>query len=727
MTSADVPRMELERTIEFSTPIIGLATVPGDPADPQLQVFFDGRPPEIVWTSTGARAESRDRKGREPLVGPLTSIGVDGQVIRAYGADIIVHGTGSTAEIARLTGHSTPVTSLAVFPTTGEPLLVSGSRGGSVRLWNPRTGELIRRSEPSRVSVLVVYAGPDGQARIASGGETGRLRIWNPMLPVPYRIGSVSTRGFSDRVAGKDLLDRSALVSALVDVLTLGDGPTVLTVEGAWGSGKSTVLDFVRGRLAKELDEAGSEQKLTVFRADRMLYQPPEDAPDRKTKKPTRTLVASFNPWRHQSSEQVWAGLAKAVTAAATPAIMPDQESKERYWFTKNAGRVDRRHLQRQLWKRIYSPLLSFAGLGFGLSLLAQLTKLNVPWAWVATAALAVLGVLHTAKRYFWDRASAFLPGELFAGPVTSNAFAGPSADPLLRDPYYQAKAGYLYLVQHDVKALLDDLNQQEYQVVLLIDDLDRCTPRTTAQVFEAINVFLSEDFPTTRFVLGLDTTVVASHVDHAYKELADANIVTHPDDPSPGWTFLRKLVQLPVRLPRTTADNVDDVVLDQLGPVHRDEPAMTTLAGYEADSTISADVLAVPPEQKIIAIEQHRDVRDHLRRRLRAQPEQTVREEKRLLNVWQFYLRVLSSTDLGQAGHLVAVAEIATRWPAYLHRLRGAWQDLADVVDDDVQWGATIAKLGFSYSDRKAAENLRKLLADCDAQAVAGLANRLF
>lgn len=247
--------------------------------------------------------------------------------------------------------------------------------------------------------------------------------------------------------------------------------------------------------------------------------------------------------------------------------------------------------------------------------------------------------------------------------------------------------------------------------------------PRTTAQVFEAINVFLSDDSPATKFVLALDTTVVAAHVDNAYKELADAKIVTHSDGPSPGWTFLRKLVQLPVQLPRTTADNVDQVLLAQLGPVHQDQPV------------VAPDIPEIPGEpselpqieQEFIALEQHPEVREHLRRRLRAQPEPSVREEKRLLNAWQFYLRVLDTADTEQAGHVVAIAEIATRWPAYLDRLRGGWQDLADAIDDDVRWGATIARLGFTHADNKAAANLRELLRDCDAQAVAVLANRLF
>lgn len=723
--------MELERTIEFGAPIIGIAAS-DDMVSPQLVVHFDGRLPALVDALTGEHRPVQDFRGR--VYRPAQSLQVAGYVARADDKEIVV--SRNYEEVRRLTGHSSPISALAGYPTSSGPWLLSGSEGGSLRIWDLETGALLSDSQPSRVSALVTCHGPDGHTRIASGGRTGRLRIWNPQLPLPPFISFVTTRGFSDRVATEDLLDRGTLVDALRDVLRpdeSDDGPTVLTVEGAWGSGKSTLLELLKNRMPTPPTAVRKRLRFTVCQADLMLYRPPAGMkPPRQ--KPTKInpmakpLVVSFNPWRHQSSEQVWAGLAKAVTEAAESAIMPHRNNVERYWFTRNAKRVDRRHLQRQLWKRILSPLLTLAGLGFGLSVLNALAKWNFGWAWWVTAGLAGAGVLHTALRYLFGKASAFLPGELFAGPVVSNAFSGATTDPLIRDPYYNARSGYLYLVQHDVRELLHDLKAHDYRVILMIDDLDRCTPRTTAQVFEAINVFLSDDFPATRFVLGLDTAVVAAHVDNAYKELADAKIVTHPDDPSPGWTFLRKLVQLPVRLPRTTADNVDDILLAQLGPVHRDDPEP---APVPDDRPVfepgELDGLQGGVDRAVVVLEQHPRVREHLRHRLRAQPEQSVREEKRLLNVWQLYLRVLYTNDVGQACHLVAVAEIAVRWPAYLHRLRGSWQDLADAVDDDVQWGATIAKLGFAYSDRKAAANLRELLRDCDAQAVAGLANRLF
>ncbi|MET8764346.1 P-loop NTPase fold protein [Lentzea sp. NPDC004782] len=723
MSSPDrTPRMNLDRVIELGAPITAIAVNRADPEDPLLKVSLHGRPDVVVHANTGEQYAGEPRELWPGTPAGQLSLRINAYTVNAQGPDIFITGTGYTSTIR---GHRDDIGALSLCPATGEPLLVSGS--GTVKLWDIRTGELLRMGLPGgRTTVLLGFVGTGGRPKIASGGPHGSLHIWDPQLALTLRTGPVSTRGFSDRVAAEDLLDRGALVDALTDVLRPGDddGPTVITVEGAWGSGKSTLLELIKQRMTASPATVPRQRRFTVAQADWMLYRPPAETKPPKRPMTIQPLVVSFNPWRHQSSEQVWAGLAKAISEAAEAAIMPHQHNRERYWFARNAGRVDRRHLQRQLWKRIYSPLLSFAGLGFGLSLLGALTKLNVGWAWWATAGLAAAGLLHTGLRYLFGKASAFLPGELFAGPVSSNAFSSATTDPLIRDPYYHARSGYLYLVQHDVRALLRDLDTHGYRLILLIDDLDRCTPRTTAQVFEAINVFLSDDFPATRFVLGLDTAVVAAHVDNAYKELADAKIVTHPDDPSPGWTFLRKLVQLPVRLPRTTADNVDRILLAQLGPVHQGTPVHAIVMGAGGGGISLTEPFV---ERLVIAIERHGEVRSQLRNRLRAQPEQSVREEKRLLNVWQFYLRMLGSADVEQACHLVAVAEIAVRWPAYLHRLRGAWQDLADTVHDDVRWGATIARLGFAHSDRKAAANLRQLLRDCDAQAVAALANRVF
>ena len=45
---------------------------------------------------------------------------------------------------------------------------------------------------------------------------------------------------------------------------------------------------------------------------------------------------------------------------------------------------------------------------------------------------------------------------------------ASSADDLLLHDPLYRARSGYLYLVQHDVKDLADELAQRGYMLVVL-------------------------------------------------------------------------------------------------------------------------------------------------------------------------------------------------------------------------------------------------------------------
>lgn len=646
------------------------------------------------------------------------------------GSDIQVRRLGSKRTVT-WPGHSTRINVLMAAPG---PIIVSASRGDGIRFWDAETGEQVSNALPGdETTVLAWYVAEDGRVRVASGGRAGVLRIWDPGLPAPaprQHTEQVQIRGFSDRVTSVDLLNRQRLINALAEALRPDpddEGPTVLTVEGPWGSGKSSLMELVKAQLPTPEQVDTSTEPLTVAQADQLLRRDHQQKKSTEEPEPEHAVVARFNPWRHQSSEQIWAGLARAITDTAMRAMFgDDRAARERYWFTGNVGRIDRRHVLRELRKRILSPFLALGVLGFGVSLLAAVTKLTAPSWWLVAipAAPLVFGIGQTVWRYYRTPATRYLPGELFAGPALSEP-----TDPAVRDPYYRARSGYLYLVQHDIAELLADLARHGEQLVVMIDDLDRCTPRTTAEVFEAINVFLSDTFPRTRFVLGLDPIVVAAHVDHAYRELADAKVVTHPDDPSPGWTFLRKLVQLPVRVPRTTADNVDRILEAQLGSVHRDEEPADA---QEPGPTRSESDQQLPPPPRlvddiVIRIERHPQVRKCLRDRLAALPEHTVREEKRLINVWQFYLRVLASADVEQACDLVIIAEIVTRWPAYQHLLRGNWRTLADATADDVAWGAAVARIGFRYSDRQATENLRALLTHRNAQTVAGLANRLF
>ncbi|PPK70524.1 P-loop NTPase fold protein [Actinokineospora auranticolor] len=570
------------------------------------------------------------------------------------------------------------------------------------------------------------------------------------------RLGPVRIRGFGDQRADRDLLDRAHLVTVLADTLREPPdndrGPTVVTIEGPWGSGKSTLLDLVKREVSGTCAAPPPDPPLRVARACALLRRPPPE-PAREPRPGSTPVVVEFNSWLYQSDQQVWAGLARELTKAVEDAVYPDAESRQRFWFTRNLGKIDRPGLRRAIWRRIRSPLLAAGTLALGIPVASLLARdqssgrflgLTPGWFVLLPAALLVAGLTHTAYRFFRGRAASFLPSELFHGPLTSGAFTqtAPPTDPAVRDPYYHARSGYLYLTQHDVGELLGELAGAGRHLVVFIDDLDRCLPHTTAEVLSAINVFICGGLPRTRFVIGLDPGTVAAHIDHSYRDLADGGRVRHPHDPSPGWTFLRKLVQLPVRLPAIAEEATGPVLDHHLGPVqHQARGTMRELDVRDdlstTDTATAVPVVAEAPSAvEAVPLERHPVVRGVLRRRLAAQESGTVREYKRLITVWQFYLRVVTLADgapsVDRACELIAVAELATRWPGYqdaLGKVVGGGRGLgllAAAVDDDLEWDTVVGRLGFGHSDREAASGIRALLREFDAVNVAALSQRL-
>ncbi|MGH4007578.1 MAG: P-loop NTPase fold protein [Pseudonocardiaceae bacterium] len=78
------------------------------------------------------------------------------------------------------------------------------------------------------------------------------------------------------------------------------------------------------------------------------------------------------------------------------------------------------------------------------------------------------------------------------------------------------------------------DLRKEGYDLVVFIDDLDRCSARVTSEVFEAIILFLSGATGlSAKFAIGLDPAVVAAHLDTVYKGFDDKDLLRYLDGPS--------------------------------------------------------------------------------------------------------------------------------------------------------------------------------------------------
>ncbi|MET7650855.1 MULTISPECIES: P-loop NTPase fold protein [unclassified Streptomyces] len=714
-----------------------------------------------------------------------------------------------TARGAPLTGGSGRIRALTSWALPdGTCRVASAGFDAVVRVWDPATGSqtgLPLVGHTLMVWSLTCWQDHAGACRLVSAGYDGAIRMWDPELGLAIRTieaGPVTLWGLSDAPAASDLLDRDTLAQAIADQIIRPEtpggadeaGPTVVTVEGPWGCGKSTLMRLVQNKLderaAVRPEVAARPRRLTVREAVRQLDGKGVPASRRRADSPppSRIVTAWFNPWAHQSGEQLWAGLTDAIIQAAAQVLCPTEEAWHRYWFSRNIRRIERFALRRSIWRRLLSPVL---GVGVGAVVIQLATAVGGSTTTVDTlglamtpetlllclsAALFAIGIAHTVLRYWWGRATDFLPAALFSGPLLGsgaddNSGAGETAysfyDPLLR-----ARAGSLYLHQHDVGDVLADLTASGHGLVVFVDDLDRCHASTTAEVFEAVNLFLSgfthRGDLKARFVIGLDPAVVAAHLDHVHAVLTLDDTVLQSDDATPGWAFLRKLVQLPVTLPQITDEGIGrfvDVVTaggsavtripstsDRRVPAPRSvppagvrpEPPAATgpppAGGRGSSDPQLTPALTPSPVQTIPwrAMQSHPQIRDFIAERLASRTDRSIREAKRQLNVWQLYERALAVTHplsrpaeaMERSRKLIVLAEIITRWPALQGRLYRRVADtrgidlLANAVTDDASWATAVTTVGLTAPvHAHAIQELRHLLRECDGRAVAAMA----
>ena len=91
--------------------------------------------------------------------------------------------------------------------------------------------------------------------------------------------------------------------------------------------------------------------------------------------------------------------------------------------------------------------------------------------------------------------------------------------------------------------------------LVILIDDLDRCSPERIIDNLEAIKLFLN--VKGTAFVIGADERIVRHAIEHRYKSLNfTSNEITEYG--AIITDYLEKLIQIPLRLPKLSSSDVE-------------------------------------------------------------------------------------------------------------------------------------------------------------------------
>ena len=392
----------------------------------------------------------------------------------------------------------------------------------------------------------------------------GKSAPKDPPPEAPLLKGHVGTRLGGDRAAIVDQLDRTRLARVLAQFLRdpNTETPTTLSIEGPWGSGKSSLMGMIRRILnptVKERKEDGNTSPAV--------------------------LTVGFNPWRLATHEELWATFALTVLAAAR-----EQLSGRKRIFARL--RMERACLD---WPELLSSTLrvfaKLAVITVGMSmLLGVATVVGLPAGKVTFETMldwqrvfglpsgTVAGLFGIYLAWKWCRKNA---GGLLEGRIEAQ----------LRRPDYQARVSFLSEFHKDFERALRCYLGEGKRMVVLIDDLDRCDVPRAAELMHGINLMLGDRLPLV-YVLGLDRTKVAAGIAVKHRDLlpylyADELAAEPPESREAalrehgiryGYEFIEKFIQVPFNLPAIASGELEMFVRARLefseGPSRSGTPA---------------------------------------------------------------------------------------------------------------------------------------------------------
>jgi hypothetical protein len=482
-------------------------------------------------------------------------------------------------------------------------------------------------------------------------------------------------------------------------------------------------------------------------------------------------LTVWFSPWMYHSREELWAGLSQEIIKAVTGGL--SHEDQVRLWFELNLRRSDPVPIR----LRLMSAVLPRTPIGWAIALLALSAAIVAVGSEgfviyhrpVLAGVVAGLSVLFVAGRVAWSamRGSVLsvLHPRMFQGPLGGlGTGPGGSAPPAeaSTDPLHESRAGYLYLLQHDIGRIVE-VATAERPITVFVDDLDRCSSELIGQTMEAINLFVNGGaFRHCNFVLAVDPAMIAAHIE-ADRERVIARIAGDPVSyggmDNLGWSFMEKMIHLPVRIPELSQRAVSDYADSLLTQFPAPPPVVTHAApppgavpddlAKASDSSGAAPVSAAAgqpaegdaegPADVISLIESIPEVAQALRESIKRLPRRSPRHIKRFVNLWRFYITLEYRADqlsgdiddvATRARQVARFVEVVLGWPQYLDRLsratdgRSPIRELAEAAGEQERWPPAARRLGLDPEGEQV-EALRVLLAVVEVDALVDLCYR--
>jgi hypothetical protein len=383
-------------------------------------------------------------------------------------------------------------------------------------------------------------------------GTRARLKLL-PVVPQKH----IADHGVSDDPIGlkdEDALGLRPIARSMARFLRNTETrPTVaIAVTGPWGSGKTSLMNLVR-------EELGARDVRTVW----------------------------FNAWHNQKEDNLLAALLEAVRSQAVPPL----------WTVP--GFIYR---LRVAWMRIGAdPNATVALLVcVGVALWIVATHLEMAANVLGQLADRIAALLMPEPPAARSSAAAGTPGTasavtsigLSTGGISALIYAGKKlwelfkplksipaellstlgGQPSTKD--IEQQLSFRYRFASEFAVFCDTLRRPPHPgLVIFIDDLDRCAPKQTVDILEAINFVTSAG--RCFVVLGLDENKVKAAIADSYKDMTLQLEDSEPPgaaEPSPSELrrrrlvalnefasrYLEKLIHLVVPVPRSREDTVE-------------------------------------------------------------------------------------------------------------------------------------------------------------------------
>ena len=297
----------------------------------------------------------------------------------------------------------------------------------------------------------------------------------------------------------------------------------VLGIHGAWGSGKTTLMQSLRHELESDL---------------------PQD----------QRVFIDFNAWKFQDRQALWRALILHMLAELHEHGGDKAKIEELEQSLYRAFAVEEKGPWTINWRAVIVEIIG---------ILLSILKLD----FVANSiknSTGLLGRLFIKSKNRDDKNIKENEGFIIDSERVDRLSSMLERTSVERH-VLQVQSIEQFLNQF--RKLINQLTQDGRQVFVFIDDLDRCLPDSALEIFESIKLFL--DAPGCRYVVALDRGVIQKGLAVKYAQSGDIamdQIFIDPDE------YIEKTISVSYDLPRLSSADVIQLIEEFQLPITLDE-----------------------------------------------------------------------------------------------------------------------------------------------------------